>query len=85
MNIRLGELDLLMEKDCDKYGDEEECADQPVDVLVDKVMPHKDFDVDTLKNDIALIKTRTKITFTGDYFFIFSRLSPNIFEIVTEI
>lgn len=34
-------------------------------MLIDKVVTHKDYNKDTLKNDIALVKTLGKITFTG--------------------
>lgn len=57
-------------KDCDKYGDEEVCADAVVDVDVDQIIPHKEYDKDKLKNDIALIKTSGRINFTGSIYYI---------------
>lgn len=54
-------------QDCDTYGDEKVCAADVVDIDVDNVMTHKEYNKDNLKNDIALVKTRRKITFTGKY------------------
>ncbi|XP_053697141.1 CLIP domain-containing serine protease B8-like [Sabethes cyaneus] len=53
--VRLGEHNLDTEVDCDRNRD---CADRPVDLAVDKIIPHPDY-VSTSwdkYNDLALLK-----------------------------
>lgn len=65
MIVRLGESNLNTNVDCEKHPDEEEfCADPSVDLDVDKASAHKNFNRETLKNDIALVKVKEKIKFT---------------------
>lgn len=66
MNARLGELDLSTEEDCDIYGEEKVCSEPPVDVEVNKIIAHKEYNKDNLKNDIALVNTKQKMIFTGN-------------------
>lgn len=65
--IRVGELNLTTEIDCEKLEPEYEvCADKYVDLDVEKTIPHPKFNTNSLKNDIALVKTKIAMTFT-DY------------------
>lgn len=67
--VRLGESNLNTDVDCEKQPEEEEfCADPHVDLDIAKALAHKNFNKDTLKNDIALVKIKGKIKFTGKYF-----------------
>lgn len=59
--IRLGEWDLASDKDCD---DQEICNDPVVDVEVDKIVMHDDYEKGTFFNDIALIKLKQAVNFT---------------------
>lgn len=64
--VRFGELNLESAIDCESAeGEEKVCADPPVDVPVDITVPHENYNSKTLENDIALVKLRRKVTFTG--------------------
>lgn len=65
--MRLGELNLESNPDCDVSPTETICADNFVDVLIEKVIPHENYNNITLENDIALIKLKRKLNFTGKY------------------
>lgn len=68
--VRVGELNISSTIDCEETGVEEKiCADPHVDIPVEKVIPHENFNIDTLKNDIALIRLKNSITFTGLFIF----------------
>lgn len=63
-SVRLGEFDLSTEKDCYK-GD---CTDAPVDIAVEKLIPHEKY-VPTSKaqeNDIALIRLSRPVKYTSN-------------------
>jgi hypothetical protein len=48
-------------EDCDEY-----CSDPVQDYQVEKAISHEKFDIHQLKNDIALIRLKTKVPhYTG--------------------
>ncbi|XP_058829116.1 CLIP domain-containing serine protease B4-like [Topomyia yanbarensis] len=59
--VRLGEWDLESETDCNS---ESVCTDPPVDVEVESIISHEDFNRLTLRNDVALIKLKHRVNFT---------------------
>ncbi|XP_055596422.1 CLIP domain-containing serine protease B4-like [Uranotaenia lowii] len=59
--VRLGEWDLLSDKDCDRNSI---CNDPPVDVGIGKLIVHKGYNKHSLINDIALIKLKNPVEFT---------------------
>ncbi|XP_018569145.2 melanization protease 1-like [Anoplophora glabripennis] len=66
VTVRVGEHNLQTEKDCATIVGVEHCSEKPMDLPVMQNIQHPDYDHGTLKNDIALVKVRTSITFT-DY------------------
>lgn len=56
--VRLGDLDLN-----GTVNDEV----QPLDIAIDTTIPHKHFNINRKTNDIAIIKMKTKVTFTGKF------------------
>jgi secreted trypsin-like serine protease len=64
--VRLGEHDLLSERDCFKVDAFETCAEPHADFLIQHVTTHPLYNNENLQNDIALVKVRRKIGFS-DY------------------
>ncbi|KAF2881989.1 hypothetical protein ILUMI_24170 [Ignelater luminosus] len=65
VSVRLGEHNTKTEKDCD--GDTpglEYCSDPPIDVEVEEITFHEDFNMDNLFGDIALIRLNTVVNYT---------------------
>lgn len=60
--VRLGELDVGTDTD----------GANPIDVLVEKVVTHPEFDEETLHNDIAILKLNKDVQFTGTQLHIYS-------------
>lgn len=56
-SVRLGEWDIDQEIDCDE-DEEDVCADAPLDVDIEKIIMHEDYDPEDTSshNDIALIR-----------------------------
>lgn len=63
--VRLGEYDASTDVDCepDEVGNVF-CADTPVDVDVDDIRPHPDYQRPLLGNDIALVRIKRPVSFT---------------------
>lgn len=61
MSVRLGEWDEQTERDCQNNY----CADKPVDIDIEKVFIHEDYDKIMMSSDIALIKLKQPVKFTG--------------------
>lgn len=59
--IRLGEWNLLSDPDCDEN---QECNEPSLDVGIEKIIAHEDYDKETIRNDIALIKLNQSVSFT---------------------
>lgn len=67
--MRLGEYNILEERDCFRYGNYVECTDPPLDVGIERATAHAQFD-ETRKekpNDIALLRLDRDISYTGNY------------------
>ena len=67
--VRLGEQTFNQTKDCmvEKEENKTTCADPPQDIYVGKIFihPRYEFKDGHLLNDIALIRLKQKINFTG--------------------
>ncbi|KAF5289870.1 hypothetical protein FQR65_LT02004 [Abscondita terminalis] len=65
VSVRLGEHNLETEQDCQEY-----CADPPINVPVQELIPHEKYDVNSIHryHDIALLRLQRKIDYT-DYIF----------------
>lgn len=61
MEVRLGEHDIRTDIDCNKNGDE--CTTH-VDVDIEVIYVHKDFNLRLMKNDIALVRLSREVEFT---------------------
>jgi hypothetical protein len=62
-SIRLGEHNLDTVDDCEEY-----CTDPVQDYQVEKIVSHEKFDIHRLKNDIGLVRLKTKVPqYTGTY------------------
>lgn len=64
VSVRLGEHDLTQNPDCVFFGNSKACLDPPLDVPVEKVIVHEEFDAFTFLNDIALIRLKDPVQFT---------------------
>lgn len=65
MAVRLGEVDLATELDCE----DNDCADPVQDISIAKIIVHEEFKYSTLnvpENDIALIRLSQPVLF-GDF------------------
>lgn len=69
--VRLGEWNTTSAIDC--Y--EDDCADTPLNVQVEQIIIHGNFDSASAsqQNDIALIRLASKVQFTGIYLITFSK------------
>lgn len=58
VGVRLGEWDLRTERDCENANDADTCTDAPVDVDVEQITVHENYDPNSKAqyNDIALIR-----------------------------
>lgn len=64
--VRLGEWDILSEKDCELFHNEEVCSDKHIDIAIEKTIPHELYEPYSLNqhHDIALIRLKDKIIFS---------------------
>lgn len=58
--MRLGEYNLSTEQDCSPDAG---CNSPPVDIAIEKLIPHPEYFKPELRNDIALIKLAEKVEF----------------------
>lgn len=67
--VRLGEWNTDSEEDCVTNKGYEDCNDAPVDMQVEEVIPHSDYDDKNINryNDIALIRLSEDARFTGKF------------------
>lgn len=69
LGVRLGEYNTDSDQDCvDEGFGSKYCSDSPVDVEVEKVISHEDYD-HTIRgqyNDIALIRLKRDVQYTGN-------------------
>lgn len=63
VNITLGEYDITTHIDCDPVWNE--CADNRIEIPIDKTYPHPDYrqDLSNRPNDIALIRLKSPVAF----------------------
>lgn len=57
--VRLGEHNLENETDCDHVNNY--CLDPPIDLNVEEIIQHEDWNSTTIKNDIALFRLPREI------------------------
>jgi hypothetical protein len=65
--VRLGEWDTTQEVDCDdSFINEQVCNDPPVDIPIEKLIPHEQYDPQGANqhNDIALLRLAQPVTYT---------------------
>jgi hypothetical protein len=65
--VRLGEWDRSSDVDCDEsFVGERICNDPPVDIPIEKLIPHEQYDPTSLNqhNDIALLRLAQPVTYT---------------------
>lgn len=59
-------MNLLTAVDCENQNGVDICADPPIDIPVEKVIPHADYNNKTIKHDIALLRLSRKLPeYTG--------------------
>ncbi|KAF2903038.1 hypothetical protein ILUMI_03135 [Ignelater luminosus] len=64
--VRLGEHDVDKKRDCeDDTPGLEDCSDDPIDVGIEKKIPHKDYDDETHVHDIALLRLKKEVNYTN--------------------
>lgn len=63
MSVRLGEWNMTSMNDC--YA-ESDCADTPEDIDVEEEVVHPYFSLTTGNNDIALLRLKRRVQFTGE-------------------
>ena len=66
-HVRLGEWDTSSDEDCDdSYINEHVCAPPPIDIRIEKLIPHENYNVDITDqhNDIALLRLQQTVTFS---------------------
>lgn len=65
-SVRLGEHDLRTEEDCDD-GEPglEYCSSPPIDIEVEEKVVHKDYNSKAVRYDIALLRLKHKVNYTG--------------------
>lgn len=68
-SVRFGEWDTTTDKDCVTVKGFELCNDEPVDIGVDKTIPHPDYNDNSISryHDIALVRLKRRITYTRKY------------------
>lgn len=66
-HVRLGEWDIQSDEDCDdSFVNENVCSPSPIDIQIEKLIPHENYNVDITDqhNDIALIRLQQTVTFS---------------------
>lgn len=69
-SVRLGEHDTESDVDCSVLFGKKVCADPVVDVDIEEIVPHPDYEPDTRKrtglwNDVALLRLSRRVTMTS--------------------
>ncbi|XP_018568472.1 serine protease easter-like [Anoplophora glabripennis] len=60
LGVRVGEHNILTKTDCETLEDgSTRCADPVQDLAIEKVIPHPNFNISVISNDIALLKVST--------------------------
>ncbi|XP_017767893.1 PREDICTED: serine protease easter-like [Nicrophorus vespilloides] len=64
INVRLGEWNIETEEDCINKKSFKECTDPPVNVGIEKVIVHPNYNDSVKSNDIALIRLNSDVHFS---------------------
>ncbi|XP_034250849.1 uncharacterized protein LOC117651154 [Thrips palmi] len=64
VSVRLGEQDASSEIDCSFVSGEQVCAPPPVDVVIERIIKHKNYGENRFQNDIALLRLARAVEFT---------------------
>lgn len=64
VSVRLGEQDASSEIDCSFVSGEQVCAPPPVDVVIERIIKHKNYGENRFQNDIALLRLARPVQFT---------------------
>lgn len=64
--VRLGEWDTSTVQDCEGLGVDTDCSPDPIDVVIERKIPHPDYNPLAVEqyNDIALLRMAQRITYT---------------------
>lgn len=65
-HVRLGEWDISSSEDCDdSYVNEIVCSPQPIDIQIEKLIPHESYNVriSNQHHDIALLRLQQTVSF----------------------
>ena len=64
VGVRVGEHDLLSDKDCmENIDGVEMCADPPVDFDIERSIPHPSYSPLTMQNDIGIVRIKGTANF----------------------
>lgn len=69
-SVRLGEHDIESNPDCtENVGDQKECALPVVNVAIEELIPHEEYNPDDRNqyHDIALLRLKQDVEYTGKY------------------
>lgn len=85
--MRLGEYNVLTEEDCVIDGEFEDCSDPSVDIEPEEIIVNPYYDPESIHqhNDIALIRLKEKVNFTGNFACFFSRANKRAMFAKCEI
>lgn len=76
----------MAEKDCFTLRNYTTCAPRHVDFTIEDITVHQQYNNEKLQNDIALIKVRRQISFTGSYYpFLKLQVIPKFLEYIKPI
>ncbi|XP_058450366.1 serine protease easter-like [Malaya genurostris] len=66
VEVRLGEWDTSTAQDCDGLGVDSDCSPDPVDVIIERKLPHPDYNPQSLEqyNDIAMLRLAQRIAYS---------------------
>lgn len=64
--VRLGEWDTSTDQDCEGVGEDTDCSPDPMDVVIERKIPHPDYNPLAVEqyNDIALLRMAQRISYT---------------------
>lgn len=64
--VRLGEWDTSTAQDCEGLGVDADCSPDPIDVVIERKIPHPQYDPESLEqyNDIALLRLQQRIDYS---------------------
>nr|XP_017096946.2 serine protease grass-like [Drosophila bipectinata] len=63
-SVRFGEHSISNSKDCMMFGQDRVCIDDPLNIPIERMIPHENYLRVKMKNDIALIQLKHPVQFT---------------------